>query len=227
MCGRYVQKRAPLDLVKDWSPRGLYRPARYEQLDLPMFNIAPTQPAVAVRSDDVTIMKWGLVPGWAKDEKIGSRMINARSETLAEKPAFRSAYKKRRCVIPADGFFEWRKAAAAKGAKQPFYIHWAGDEPRVFAGLWETWRDADAQELLTFTIITTAANGIMTEIHDRMPVILSHDEAERWLSDDAPAEELATLLRPCPDEWLDLRPVSTLVNSPRNDQPDCIKPIDL
>jgi putative SOS response-associated peptidase YedK len=226
MCGRYVQKRAPLDLLKDWSPRELYRPPRYEQLKLPIFNIAPTQPAMVVRADDITIMKWGLVPGWAKDEKIGNRMINARAETLAEKPAFRTAYKKRRCVVPTDGFYEWQKSDTPKGTKQPYYIHWAGDEPRVFAGLWESWNDPDGVELLTFTIITTAANEVMKPVHDRMPVILSRDEAEQWLDVDAKPDDVASLLRPCPEDWLALRSVSTLVNSPRNDQPECIEPID-
>lgn len=126
-----------LDLPLIWSTRGLCRPLRYEQINLPIFNIAPTPPAIAVPPDDIIIiMKRGLVPGWAKDVKIGNGMIHARDEALAERPAFHTDFRKRRRAVPADGFYKWQKPDTPKGTKQPDFIHWAGDEPRVFAGLW-------------------------------------------------------------------------------------------
>ena len=195
------------------------------------FNIAPTQPIAAVRQlgpgepRQLDALRWGLIPSWAKDPAIGNRMINARAETLAEKPAYRAAYRQRRCLVLADGFYEWQKTASGK---QPYYIRLADDRPFAFAGLWERWQDKtlkDAPVLESCTIITTDANQLVQPIHDRMPVILAPEDYEQWLdpSLDA-AEQLAPLLRSYPAEKMTAYPVSSLVNRPTNDSPECIQP---
>ena len=162
-------------------------------------------------------MRWGLVPSWAKDVGIGSRMINARAEGIAAKPAFRAAFRQRRCLVPADGFYEWQKVA---GGKQPMLIRLRSGDPFAFAGLWERWRGPDG-EVETGTIITTAPNAVTAPIHDRMPVILDPADYDRWLDPSQP--DAAALLRPCPDDWLTAIPVSTRVNSPKNDAADLIE----
>jgi putative SOS response-associated peptidase YedK len=167
------------------------------------------------------------VPPWAKDTSVGSRMINARGETLAERPAFRNAYKRRRCLLPADGFYEWRKAAEPKGKKTPMYVRMKSREPFAFAGLWESWSSPDGSELRSCTIITTVPNELMATMHDRMPVILPRASYTNWLDDrERPAEELATFLAPYPASEMEAGPVSTLVNSPKNDLPACVAPPD-
>lgn len=193
---------------------------------VPRYNIAPTQPVAAVRMDrsgdrEFTFFQWGLIPSWAKDPAMGSRMINARAETAAEKPAFRAAFKRRRCLLPATGFFEWQKVG---GRKQPMYIHEMGGGIVSLAGLWEIWQSPDGGELETCTILTTTPNGLMEPIHDRMPVILHPLDYDMWLAPDTPVDQLHHLLRPFDAERLAAYPVSTAVNKPLNDSPDVISP---
>ena len=190
------------------------------------FNIAPTQSVLAFRhsaSREPAIFRWGLVPHWAKDPSVGARMINARAEMLAEKPAYRAALKTRRCLIPADGFFEWKKEG---GKKQPFFIRMRDDRPFAFAGLWETWEGPDHGYLETCTIITTEPNELMLAIHDRMPAILPGENQEKWLDPSVTqAEKLLLLLKPHPAKEMEAYPVGKLVNKPENDEPDCIRPV--
>lgn len=193
----------------------------------PRYNIAPTQPVAVVRLDregrrrEFTLMRWGLIPSWAKDIGIGNRLINARAETLTEKPAFRTAFRRRRCLIPADGFYEWQKQATRK---QPYFIGLPDRRPFAFAGLWEHWEGADGSVLDSCTIITTAANERVRVLHDRMPVILERADFADWLNPSTTLDRLLHLLRPYPFEML-LYPVSTLVNAPENDRPECIVPL--
>ncbi|MEM8998009.1 MAG: SOS response-associated peptidase [Acidobacteriota bacterium] len=202
-----------------------------ESLVPPRFNIAPTQSVAAVREEGdggrrLVALRWGLVPFWADDLKIGNRMINARSETAATKPSFRSAYKRRRCLLLTDGFYEWKKL---DGAKQPIHIHRPGRRPFTFAGLWERWSkgEADGQAAVeSCTILTTAANDTVRDVHDRMPVILDGDARRAWLDLSTDPTSLQELLRPY-DGALELTPVSKLVNSPRNDTPRCLDPVQL
>lgn len=199
----------------------------------PRWNVAPMQGAPVVRSLDgdrrIDNLRWGLVPSWSKDDTGAARMINARSETVAEKPAFRAAYRSRRCLVPADGFYEWK---TIDGRKQPFRVVRGEDEPFAFAGLWEEWsglreerRDGDAEPLLTFTILTTEANDAIRDIHHRMPVILEDGDHDAWLSGSV--EEASVLLRPLPSERTRAFPVSTRVGNVRNDDADLIRPIEL
>jgi putative SOS response-associated peptidase YedK len=194
----------------------------------PRFNIAPTQPVAVIPNDGLNRMDfytWGLIPSWAKDPEIGNRLINARAETLAEKPAFRSAFKRRRCLILADGFYEWMQQADKK-SKIPMYIQLADKKPFAFAGLWEIWNSSDGSEIRSCTIITTRPNRLMEEIHNRMPAILAPQHYQSWISpDEQDARSLATFLEPIPAAEMKAYPVSRLVNSPNNDVPDCIRPI--
>ena len=219
MCGRYslTSKLDNLQARFDFEAENLaYRPR---------YNVAPTQEVLAVVNDGQNragFLRWGLVPFWAKDTRIGSRMINVRAETVAEKPAFRQALRKRRCLVLADGFYEWKKEGAAK---VPMYIASRSGEPFGMAGLWGTWKAPSGEPLHSCTIITTAANSLMEPIHDRMPVILTRETEAAWLdrSIDDPVA-LTHLLAPYPAPELEAYPVSTLVNSPRNDAPECILP---
>jgi putative SOS response-associated peptidase YedK len=162
----------------------------------------------------------GLIPAWAKDPAIGNRMINARAEGVTEKPAFRSAFRSRRCIVPASGFYEWRQG---RGPKQPYLIRRKDGQPIGFAGLWESWEDRTTGEVIeTCTIITYEPNALMAELHDRMPLILGPADYDRWLDPSVPGGE--ELLRPCPAEWLEAVPVSTRVNSPANDDESIIQP---
>lgn len=220
MCGRFTimleadDLREALDLgaiPDDWRPR---------------FNLAPSQPAGVVvdpLTRNLGWMKWGLVPGWAKDPEIGNRLINARAETLAEKPSFRQAYARRRCLIPADGFYEWQHPVGGKGRGHPHHIHLATGQPFFLAGLWERWQPKEAESLLTFTIITTQANEAIAPIHDRMPVILTGEIAWDWLRPHT-IDELARILRPYPASEMEIVPVSYAVNNPANDSPACAEP---
>ncbi|MCB9009711.1 MAG: SOS response-associated peptidase [Ardenticatenaceae bacterium] len=194
---------------------------------VPRYNIAPTQPVAAIRlaengQREFTFFRWGLVPSWAKDLNIGSRMINARSETVAEKPSFRTAFKRRRCLIPADGFYEWQKQGSGK---QPMFIRPVAERPFALAGLWEVWRDPDGSALQTCTILTTTPNELMAPIHNRMPVIVEPEDFDLWLNPEPNPEQGLHLLRPYPAEKMTAYPVSTTVNNPRNDVPDCIQPL--
>ncbi len=194
----------------------------------PRYNIAPTQPIAAVRINpgadrrELTFFNWGLIPSWADDPSIGSRMINARAETAAEKPSFRAAFKYRRCIVPADGFYEWQKQA---GGKQPYFIGMADGGPFGFAGLWEHW-ERDGSEIESCTILTTEPNDLMATLHNRMPVILHPDDFDEWLTADVKKSDmLRHLLRPFPADPMNAYPVSTLVNNPRNEDPSCILPL--
>ncbi len=198
----------------------------------PRYNIAPTQPVGIVRpaldrtAREWALVMWGLVPSWSKDPAIGARMINARSETAAEKPSFRAAFKRRRCLIPADGFYEWQKLA--KG-KQPYYIGLQGGAPFAFAGLWETWHSPDGGELQSCTLLTTEPNELLEPIHNRMPVILAPQDYDEWLDhtseDGRYLASIRHLLRPFPADEMQAYPVSTYVNNARNEGPECVKPI--
>jgi putative SOS response-associated peptidase YedK len=219
MCGRFVSATPPDQIA---SYFGAEAP---EALLEPSYNVAPTNDVYAVLSDGSTrhvdAFHWGLVPLWAKDPKIGSKMINARAETLAEKNAYKSAFKRRRCLIPADGFYEWRKDpdAPAKAKKQPYFIHRPDGEPYAFAGLWEVWRgpNKDQEPLRSCTIITTAPNAEMAKIHDRMPVILPRSAWDTWLDRDVDdLELLGKLLVPSAPELTTMHTISTEVNNVRN-----------
>jgi putative SOS response-associated peptidase YedK len=198
---------------------------------LPRYNIAPSQLAPVIRMARGTgertldMLQWGLIPSWADDPKIGNRMINARAESAASKPAFRAAFKRQRCLIPVEGFFEWEKTA--KG-KQPYFIHMRNGEPFTLAGLWEQWRDPQGTDVSTFTVLTTQANELTTKLHDRMPVIIERADYDRWLD---PAQEdpqlLQELLKPAPAQEMTMHPVSRKVNTPAQDEADCIEPITL
>ncbi len=192
----------------------------------PRYNIAPTQDVAVVRAENgrriLEHMRWGLVPSWANDIAIGQRMINARAETVARLPSFRSAFKHQRCLIPADGFYEWQ--AQGTGPKQPYRIGREDAQPFAFAGLWEAWRRGEAGELFTCTIITCEANERLRPIHPRMPVILDPADFAGWLNTTDP-KSLSAMLTPVPEDWLVAYPVSTRVNNVRNDDAACIEPI--
>jgi putative SOS response-associated peptidase YedK len=218
MCGRFalIVDASVLADVFDVDP-----PRQLE----PRFNITPTQTVPIIRCEDrdsreCALVRWGLIPSWAKDEKIGARMINARGETVADKPSFRSAAKTRRCLIPANGFYEWVRTS---DGKQPHFIHFADGRAFAFAGLWERWQKGASGPLETCTIITTRPNDLISELHDRMPVILPPDRYAEWL-EPAPlaSERLHDLLSPHPTAGMEAYPVSTHVNNPRNEGPGCI-----
>jgi putative SOS response-associated peptidase YedK len=221
MCGRYTLRTSAIDLVE------VFQLLREPVLE-PRYNIAPTQTVAVVRQiekhRELSVMRWGLVPSWSKDPKAGPPLINARADTAATKPAFRTAFKKRRCLIPADGFYEWRKGDGKN--KQPYFIRMAKDRVFAFAGLWESWNGTDAEPVESCTIITTDANDVLRPIHDRMPVILPEENYDRWLNlkiDNS--EQLQPLLKSYPAEEMTAFPINTLVNSPRNDTATCIEPL--
>jgi len=221
MCGRFTLTVNPADLQDTFSNFSF--PAKFA----PRFNIAPSQPVLAIPNDDkltANFFVWGLIPMWAKDPTIGSRLINARGETIAEKPSFRGSYRHKRCLIVADGFYEW-KAFGAKKTKTPYFIHMKDRQPFAMAGLWDSWESPDGSSLKTCTIITTKPNELMELIHDRMPVILHPREYAKWL-DAAPQtpERLDPLLKPFPADNMTAYPVSTLVNKPANDTPELVVP---
>jgi putative SOS response-associated peptidase YedK len=217
MCGRYTLSKTPEEVAKAFSlSEAPIFPSRY--------NIAPSQPVgVIIQGRDsgkreFRLMQWGLIPSWVKDPSTFANLINARAETITEKPSFRVAYKYRRCLIPADGFYEWQKT---RGAKQPFYFSMAGNSLFAFAGLWESWNDIE-----TFTILTTTANTLLKTIHDRMPVILQPEDYARWLDPSIQdGRQLSDLLKPFPDEPMQAVPVSTRVNSATVDDIQCIEPL--
>ena len=225
MCGRY-------SLVMDLSV--LAQRFEFDDAGLaaePAYNIAPTQQALTVREGEdgreAAFMRWGLIPSWAKDSSIGARMINARAETLAEKPAFRTALRRRRCLVLADGFYEWQRVAGSK-VKRPMRIVLKTGEPFAFAGLWEEWRNPEGIPIQSCTIITTSPNALLAPIHDRMPVILSRDAEPLWL--DASVGDpglLANVLRPYSADAMDAYEVSPLVNSAANDTPEVLARVGL
>jgi putative SOS response-associated peptidase YedK len=203
MCGRYALHSNPEVVALLF---GLSEVPAYA----PRYNIAPSAQVLIVRQNEAAMVRWGLVPRWAKDPSIGVKMKNARAESVAEKPSFREAYRKRRCLIPANGFYEWKPEG---GRKQPYYIYPSGGALFAFAGLWEQWND-----LQTCTVITTEANEKMAAVADRMPAIVSPAEYSAWL------EGSKLPLRACPDSAIDIRRVSRAVNNARMDSPDLIEP---
>ncbi len=225
MCGRFTL-RAPASVIAE----------QFSLFDLPSlsprYNIAPTQTVAVVRQvgasggagRELVNLRWGLIPHWAKDPAIGNRMINARSESVAEKPAYRTALRRRRCLVAADGFYEWQPGGRRK---QPYFIHMKDDRPFGFAGLWETWEGPENSYIESCTIITTDANALMAPIHDRMPVIVDPKDYGLWLDtsvqDPAP---ILPLLRPFQGDLLVAEPVGTRVNSPANDDAACIAPLN-
>lgn len=222
MCGRFTltrleQKLADvfeIDDVPDFKPQ---------------YNVAPTQTVVTVMHHPeqhrvFELLHWGLIPSWSKDPSIASKLINARSETVAEKPSFRSAFKKRRCLVIADGFYEWQRT---EGKKQPYYFQLQDKQPFGFAGLWEQWHDSEGEQIDTCTILTTSANSLMAPVHDRMPVILKPEDYDLWL--DVQVQDpkmLQPLLQPYSTEAMTAYPVSTIVNSPKNNTPECVAPLE-
>jgi putative SOS response-associated peptidase YedK len=219
MCGRITLK-TPADLLQE--ELGLL----VEGELTPRYNIAPSQRIAVVTNASerkVEHLRWGLIPSWARDPSIGNRLINARAETAAEKPSFRNALRKRRCIILADGFYEWR---ADGKRKTPIHIRLESKRPFALAGLWEVWRDPEGEPVCSCTILTTTPNPFMTHYHDRMPVMLSREGIDSWLAPEPRhAEELACLMVPWDGEPLEAFAVSTLVNSPANDRPECVEPV--
>ncbi|HEX5018509.1 MAG TPA: SOS response-associated peptidase [Actinomycetes bacterium] len=254
MCGRYASAKDPDALVEEFE----VDESKVEEPLRPDYNVAPTKEVYAVLtrrngdSDDeptsgeaerqLRTLKWGLVPSWAKDPAIGSRMINARAETLAEKPAFRRPFTKRRCLLPADGYFEWytpqgdnvERTAKGKPKKQPFFIHRADGRSLAMAGLYEWWRDESREPddpkawLLSATIVTTDATDAVGRIHDRMPVVIDSSDWEKWLDPTfANRDEIEAMMRPALSTPLQAFPVTTQVNSVRNNGPELIAPLPL
>lgn len=221
MCGRFTLTADPNQLREAFPwlnvPDGVQ----------PRYNVAPSQPVAVVPNNgknQLDFFLWGLIPSWAKDPEIGNRMINARAETLTEKPSFRTAFRRRRCLILADGFYEWRLVPGQK-VKIPTYIKLQSGTPFAFAGLWESWNSPDGSNILSCTIITAEPNSLVRDIHNRMPVILPRDAYQTWLEPGEPdIEGLKSLLRPYPAEEMTAYPVSRLVNSPANESAECILP---
>ena len=217
MCGRFTQKSPAKKVAKQFKVEEV--PPLVER-----YNVAPTQSVLVVREPgerEAVFLKWGLVPRWAKDPGIGNKLINARAETVAEKPSFREAFARRRCLVPLDGFYEWSRRG---DRKRPFYFHMRDGEPFAVAGLWEAW-EGDGGPLETCTLLTTEANGLLAGYHDRMPVILRPEDYDLWLDAEVRrAELLLPLLRPYPREGMAAYAVSPVVNSPSNDSPRCVEP---
>lgn len=222
MCGRFGQKASAAELAAAFEAAW-----QVEEPQLPRYNIAPTQHVpILLRHDGnrvLDVFRWGLIPSWAKDPAIGNKMINARAESVVEgKPAFRAAFQRRRCLVPASGFYEWMKVGKTK---VPQWIYPVDGSPLTFAGLYEFWRpQKDAEPVITFTIVTTTPNRDVEAIHDRMPVIVAADDRDAWLDNETPSDDLAALLRPAPDGLLHSYAVSTAVNRPANDGPELIEP---
>ena len=235
MCGRFALLTPGHDLLTQFDVTQTPVDA---SMIAPRYNVAPTQPVVVVRAStgsattstgsareqrELTFMLWGLIPSWAKDPKIGSRLINARAETVSEKPSFRAAFKRRRCLVLADGFYEWQ---AINGKKQPMFIHMADQMAFALAGLWESWQSPDGGVLDTCTILTTTPNALMEPIHNRMPVILEPEDYDTWLHPGDQPNIAMHLLRPFSAEKMAAYPVSTWVNSPAHDDAQCIVPLE-
>lgn len=220
MCGRYAITSAP-EVI-----RALFRYAEQPNFP-PRYNVAPTQPIPAVRlangERQFALLRWGLLPSWVKDPKAFTLVINARGESVLDKPAFRNAMKYRRCLIPADGFYEWQ---AGERGKRPFFVRSRSGAPMAFAGLWETWIGPHGEELDTVAIVTTRANATLGAIHDRMPVIVPPEAFDLWLNcKDVDAETAAAIIAPAPDDMLEAYPISTAVNRVANDNAQLIEPL--
>jgi putative SOS response-associated peptidase YedK len=219
MCGRYTLKTPVSELQKQFELTAA--PPELKE----RFNIAPTQEVPVVLNTgprQLELVRWGLIPFWAKDAKIGNKMINARGETLAEKPAYRDALRRKRCLVLVDGFYEWKEGPLGK---TPLHIRKKSGQPFAFAGLWDSWRDPSGATLRSCTIVTTRANALMSRFHDRMPVILEPGARELWLRPEAlEPSSLLELVRPYAGDDLEAFEVSRLVNSPKNDLPECVLP---
>ncbi len=216
MCGRFSLTVNEAELNEFFETAGGDAP--YEA----RYNCAPTQMLAVITNEkprQLSYYKWGLIPGWAKDPSIGNKMINARAETITEKPSYKTALRTRRCLVPADAFYEWRQ----NGDKVPYRIYLKNSRLFAFAGLWDRWRTPEGSEISSFTIITTGANGFMQPIHNRMPVILRREDEQLWLGSNN-AAELLELLRPYADEEMEAYPVSKLINSAANDFPEVMAP---
>ena len=214
MCGRYSFAIEDALILERFGLR--VRTAIYKA----RYNCAPTQNLAVIANeapDELRFFRWGLIPSWAKEASIGNNLINARAETLVEKSSFKNAFRNRRCLVPATGFYEWKRNAD----KTPYHIMLKNGDPFCFAGLWDKWITAEGEIIHSFTIITTTPNGLMEQIHDRMPVILHREDEPRWISLN-PDPSLITLLKPFPAELMEAFPVSKLVNSPKNDAPEII-----
>src|SRR2546426_3402586 len=217
MCGRYAIRL--LQPVVDLF--GVALPADFT----PRYNVAPTQDVPVVRAAGgsdarrLDLLRWGLVPSWAPDPSVGNRMINARAETAATRPAFCDAVRRRRCLVPADGFYEWKKLEGAKH-KRPYLFRMKGDKPFAFAGLWDTW-GRGGEKLESFTILTTSPNELVAPVHDRMPVIVAAADFDRWLDPKFNASDVQDVLKPYPAAEMEAVPVSQRVNSAANDDPGC------
>jgi putative SOS response-associated peptidase YedK len=219
MCGRFVQYSDPEIYARHFDTPTLFDVE-------PRYNLAPTQPVLVVRKTkagtrELVPLRWGLIPSWSKGPESGYSMINARAETVDSKPAYRTAFKHRRCLIPTEGFYEWKKEGRTK---TPFLVRRKDGEPFAMAGLWERWHGKDGETIESCTIIVTEANALVQELHDRMPVILAPEDYAAWLDpENKDAEGLRKMLRPAePKAWA-LREVSRKVNSPKNDSPDLIE----
>ncbi len=223
MCGRYTLA-TPTEALA-----GLFHLQTALPSLRPRYNIAPTQPVAVVRRStegerEMVIIYWGLIPSWAKEPDIGNRLINARSETVSEKPSFRSAFKRRRCLVPTDGFYEWQRL---NKRKQPHYVCMSDGEPFAFAGLWESWEGEDETVIESCTILTTEANAFVRPIHNRMPVIVEPGDYDLWLEAEPDRTgALARLMRPYSGDRLTAFPISTWVNNPKNDDARCVEPIE-
>ncbi|MCX6268808.1 MAG: SOS response-associated peptidase [Bacteroidetes bacterium] len=222
MCGRYSFAMEDALILERFGIR--VRTAIYKA----RYNCSPTQNLAVIANDAPDTLKffrWGLIPSWSKDPAGGSKLINARAETLAEKPSFKNAFRNRRCLVPATGFYEWKRdhhKDIARNISRPFHIGMKNGDPFCFAGLWDRWVSGEGEIMHSFTIITTSPNKLMEPIHDRMPVILHREDEQRWISSQMESSSLADLLKPYPAEMMEAWPVSTLVNSPKNDGPEII-----
>jgi putative SOS response-associated peptidase YedK len=223
MCGRIANMATPEDLARafEWVKRAEI----LEYIDRVRYNVAPQTliPAIRASEGDAewALFKWGLIPSWAKDPTIGNRMINARAETVDEKPAFKAAFRSRRCLIPISGFFEWKRR---DGSRQPYFIRTSDEDIFTLAGLWERWRSPEGEEVETCTVLTTEPNDLVATLHDRMPVIVSPEERELWLF-EKDTEVVRHVLRSYDPDRMQMHPVSRYVNNVRNDGPECVTPV--
>ncbi|MFZ1704985.1 MAG: SOS response-associated peptidase [Saprospiraceae bacterium] len=225
MCGRSSLTKTEAEIEKRFHAT-FYSEELEKYNPLPNYNVAPTQyhPVITnLDSNHIHLYKWGLVPFWAKDHKIGASMINARSETILDKPAFKKSVQQKRCIIPLDGFFEWKKIS---GEKIPYRIQTSDQEIFTVAGLWDSWNSPEGSKIFTFTIITVPSNEYLQKLHDRMPAILNPDEEKIWLDNDVPVTTLMSLLKPYPSEHTTAYRVDKAVNNVRNNDPELIRPVE-
>lgn len=220
MCGRFTIAKEAEDIAARFD-------AQLASAFNKVYNAAPSQNLPVVTNTQTGVInfyRWGLIPFWAKDISIGNRLINARAETVGEKPSFRNLIKNKRCLVISDGFYEWKKTA---GLKQPYRITLKEEELYAYAGLWDIWKAPDGNLINSFTIITTEANELISELHDRMPVILHKEDEDRWLNDKEVLSQITTLLKPYPPNLMKMYPVSKLVNSTANNTPELLDAVEV